>query len=617
MLYRILFVTLCTSFLSIGLLSGQGENLCSGSLGENIFEDGDFGSGAANVLQQDPGIAPGYIYSRNPPPNDGFYTITNSMARWSDNFGSWIGVSDNSSDPNGYMMVVNASFTPGIFYEKTISGLCENTVYEFSADIINVISRPTTGHILPNVSFALDGVTQFTTGGIPQSETWITYGFTFTTPPGVTEMTLTLRNNAPGGIGNDLALDNISFRACGASTFINTDQNIFLCENDNTPQALTADIDIDNFFIQWQLSRDGGQNWSTLDGENGEQFFHSDFNVGTYRYRYLSSSTFANLQNFKCRVISEIITIEVLPLEYEFQDTICAGLPYTFGSQTLTQTGTYIETFLSSRGCDSVVTLELFVPPNQLAFDILSVIPACPSSQDGRLEIVNISQANPPLTFFLDGEIIASNIYRGLGVGNYTMGVRDRFGCSLTKEAELRIDEFFIIDVGPPIALDFGEESEPILVNSNFPIGNISWEPTEFLSCSDCTSPQITGVKTTSYVITATDELGCETRDTLFIRVDDTNPKIFIPNAFSPNGDDINDTFEIFTTGKAVSNILSFRIFDRWGNLILQRLNSSDLRWNGRLNGELLGQGVYLFQLELELIDGRILREAGSINLLK
>ncbi|MDH3648395.1 MAG: hypothetical protein OEQ53_01875 [Saprospiraceae bacterium] len=52
--------------------------ICSGSLGENIFIEGDFGSGSANFLAMDPAVAPGYVYTTNPPPNDGFYTITNN-----------------------------------------------------------------------------------------------------------------------------------------------------------------------------------------------------------------------------------------------------------------------------------------------------------------------------------------------------------------------------------------------------------------------------------------------------------------------------------------------------------------------------------------------------------
>ncbi|MCB0549235.1 MAG: hypothetical protein KDD19_16775, partial [Phaeodactylibacter sp.] len=191
------------------------QQICTGNLGENIFTAGDFGSGPTNLVLSNPGIAPGYTYTLSPPPSDGFYTVTNNTGAWGGLFSTWLPIRDNSSDPQGYMMVVNASFSAGIFYEQTVDGLCENTLYEFTADVINLIRNSVSNHIKPNVSFLINDEVRYSSGDIPQNEQWNTYGFTFTTEPGETSVKLTLRNNAPGGIGNDLALDNISFRACG------------------------------------------------------------------------------------------------------------------------------------------------------------------------------------------------------------------------------------------------------------------------------------------------------------------------------------------------------------------------------------------------------------------
>jgi hypothetical protein len=94
--------------------------LCNGNLGDNIFTEGDFGKGNANVVAMNPGYAPGFIYTTNVPPDDGQYTITNDMRPWSNIFPTWIQIGDNSTDPKGYMMVVNASYAPGIFYEQII-----------------------------------------------------------------------------------------------------------------------------------------------------------------------------------------------------------------------------------------------------------------------------------------------------------------------------------------------------------------------------------------------------------------------------------------------------------------------------------------------------------------
>ena len=139
--------------------------ICSGSLGENIFEEGDFGSGTIPVLTSNPNIAPGYNYTTSVP-QDGSYTVCSNTAALNGLYPTWIMTGDNSDDPNGYMMVVNASYDPGIFYEEVVDDLCENTLYEFSADILNLIYTGTQNHIDPNVSFLIDNVEFYTTGNI-------------------------------------------------------------------------------------------------------------------------------------------------------------------------------------------------------------------------------------------------------------------------------------------------------------------------------------------------------------------------------------------------------------------------------------------------------------------
>ena len=164
-----------TFFLSLTLSTANSQSLCDGNLGENIFEAGDFGSGTANLITVDPNIAPGFTYTTDVPPIDGFYTITNSTQVWNPLWETWLRIADNSNDPNGYMMVVNASLSPGIFFQQTITNLCENTTYEFSADIINLIASGNINHGKPNVSFLLNNEVQFSTGDIPQNNNWNTY----------------------------------------------------------------------------------------------------------------------------------------------------------------------------------------------------------------------------------------------------------------------------------------------------------------------------------------------------------------------------------------------------------------------------------------------------------
>lgn len=164
---------MCGAMAQSGLLENC-TSACHGSLGENIYPNGDFGFGLPNVVPINPGLAPGYTYQTNPPPNDGLYTIANSTAPWGWFAANvWINIEDNGPEPNGYMMVVNASYPPGLFFQQSVA-VCENTLYEFSVDVINIFKQQFQGSIKPNLSFMIDNVALCETGDIPIDEQWHT-----------------------------------------------------------------------------------------------------------------------------------------------------------------------------------------------------------------------------------------------------------------------------------------------------------------------------------------------------------------------------------------------------------------------------------------------------------
>jgi len=406
------------------------SQICDGNLGDNIFEEGDFGSGAANVLPTDPLIAPGYTYTTNPPPFDGLYTITNFTGQWPGNFDTWLNIRDNSTNSSGYMMVINASFEPSLFYEQEVTGLCENTLYQFSADVINLIRSGVGGHIKPNVSFLIDDVEEYSSGDVPQSEAWITYGFTFTTDPGQTSVTLSLRNNAPGGIGNDLAIDNIVFQPCGPLAQILPDAIESICEDGN-PTTLEATVDGDQYptpNFQWQQSSDQGMTWVDIPGENGMTYTHTDLSSGFYYYRYLLANGPANLSNSRCRVVSNVKIVEVIPKFWTTIDTLCDGLIYFSGVNEFTETGVYVDSLISSVGCDSIVTFDLtFLPDLNIDADLTIQNPSCFGDAEGSIAIENVTGGYPAFTYFINGvESITGTDFPNLLAGPYEIAIIDR-----------------------------------------------------------------------------------------------------------------------------------------------------------------------------------------------
>lgn len=604
------------------LNSGFSQNICEGSLGNNIFEGGDFGSGTQNILLQDPEIAPGYIYTLSPPPDDGFYTITNNTEAWPNLFPAWLPIRDNSSDPNGYMMVVNASFAPGIFYEETITGLCESTFYEFSADIINLIIPGTPDHIDPNVDFLIDGQVVYSTGIIPKTAEWNKYGFTFETDNTQSEITLTLRNNAPGGIGNDLALDNISFRPCGPKSFIDleSEETIFLCV-EGQPVNIIADIVAatgQEFSLFWEESIDG-DNWTKMGIVNEDTIMHDNFVPGNYYYRYISAANDINLDNDKCRIISDVIHVEVLPRLYEFQDTMCAGSIYDFNGIDLSTGGIYIDTLVSSYGCDSVITLTLEeVPYIPIQAETMSEDPRCYNNTDGRITLDGISGGYGGYTFSLNG-MEASISNSGLASGEYELVIRDRWGCSTEYVIDLINPEAFFLSIGEDQDIILGEEIT-ININSNYEIFSWLWSPDIYFSCQNCPDPTVLPTESEFISLTAFNENDCISIDSFFVNVN-RDKAIFIPNVFSPNEDGNNDRFEIKAFANSVRSINSFRIFNRWGDQVFSgdHILIGDLSrfWDGKSNGRIVPDGVYTFIIEIEYLDGINETLTGSITVIK
>jgi gliding motility-associated-like protein len=603
------------------------QDTCEGNFGENIFEAGDFGSGAANFLAVDPGIAPGYLYSTSPPPSDGFYTITNNTALWNGLWATWLGISDNSSDPNGYMMVVNASFDEGVFYEQQVDGLCENTLYEFSADVINLIRSSVPDHIRPNVSFLIDGDVRYNTGALPQNETWETYGFTFTTAPGQTEVTLTLRNNAPGGIGNDLALDNIAFRPCGPEAFILPEEIENICEDGN-PIPLNAAIVGDQYespAFKWQISYDEGQTWEDVPGGNTETIMHTELSGGYYYYRFLVANSPGNLENSRCRIISNIKVVYVQPKFFTVADTICQGLTYDFGQEALSETGTYVDSLQSSIGCDSIVTLNLEVVPDPLITAAVSGdTTSCVDTDDGTVTVSGVENAFFPVSIEVIGQGSTpgpDGSFEGLPPGEYPVRITDRFGCTYEENVDVLSPMPLVVELFGPESVELGEPAT-VQAQVNQSVDNAIWNlPVEY-ECqdADCQVIQFFPLNEVAVLYEVQQSGGCSAADSIRIGFEDVR-RVYLPTAFSPNADGRNDTFRPFISVPNVQSVASLLIFDRWGGLVYERQDylpqASRDGWDGTKNGKSMPLGQYTYVAKVVFFDGLVKEYSGSVRLIR
>ena len=313
-IYFILFALLTYS-------TGNAQT-CTGSLGDPVVNI-TFGEGFASAVPL-PNNVTSYTYSTNPCPGDGFYSIVSQSLSCGM---SWHSVPEDHTplDANGNMMLVNASYQPGDFYTQRVTGLCGGTTYEFSAWILNVLMNSacnSTG-IDPNITFTIENtngiiIQSYNTGDITETvnPAWKPYGFYFTTPSGSEEVVIRMTNNSPGGCGNDLILDDITFRACGPTVLAagNTiSLNNKLCEGESGTVSLNGNISSGyiNPSFQWQLNTNDGTGWNDIPGATQLTYSFSIPAVASNDYQFrLAVAEGLNINSLNCRVISEIVLIE-------------------------------------------------------------------------------------------------------------------------------------------------------------------------------------------------------------------------------------------------------------------------------------------------------------------
>lgn len=155
---------------------------------------------------------------------------------------------------------------------------------------------------------------------------------------------------------------------------------------------------------------------------------------------------------------------------------------------------------------------------------------------------------------------------------------------------------------------------ETVTLNGTGTGSQFNWSPPAGLSCTDCPSPEATPTQTTTYILTVTNEYGCQRRDSVVVRVGCSDDVVFIPNAFSPNEDGQNDVF--YVRSKGLRQVEYLRIHDRWGKLLFET-NSLSNGWDGTYNGKPVNPGVYVYYLRAVCSNGQTILMQGNITLVK
>jgi len=333
------------------------QELCNEFSSASFTAESSFGQG---IIQNRPaGVnAPLYTKVDMQPnhPQDNYYAVANNTSAdgTTDNTGPFkpannphrvfggfwdiIGDHTDAIDPlignppvapgtqGGYMLVVNAAFPTSEVYNDMIANVCPNTYYEFSAWIRNICgtcgmdSNSTSKYnpgVLPNLAFTINDVDYYTTGDIQHNNLWEKRGFIYKTGASETSFKITIKNNAPGGGGNDWVLDDIKLATCYPNLIMNPTDTARVCAGEFVVLNDTVRSYFPNYTnFCWEVSKDHGVTWTNTGNcgtktpvlKNGlwEYIVDTTFKTvyadsGTF-YRLKVATTASNLSNSNCSV---------------------------------------------------------------------------------------------------------------------------------------------------------------------------------------------------------------------------------------------------------------------------------------------------------------------------
>jgi len=274
-------------------------------------------------------------------------------------------------------------------------------------------------------------------------------------------------------------------------------------------------------------------------------------------------------------------------------------------------------------GCITRDSVELLLEAVQIAGFSLEVDqPACEQDRDGALTITGVEGGTAPFRYRLDGGLRTERTqYDGLPIGQYEVEVIGADGCSTVQmfeifqgeEPRVRLQEDTTITLGDSIDLDFittFQNWDTLLWTSSGPIPELQ----------SGNGIRVSPLESQTYRLQIRDDDGCSASDFVIITVDG-KVDVYVPTAFSPNGDGTNELFRPYA-GTQVQRLLNFKIYDRWGELLYD-LNQDPLRdtdnfgWDGRLDGKVMNSQVFIWELEVELVDGAVLREFGDFIIMR
>ncbi len=484
-------------------------------------------------------------------------------------------------------------FNPLVSTTYTVTGTDGNSCQNTAQINVTVVTLPVvTANAVPSATIC-QGDTMILNGGGATTYTWdngVTDGVAFV-PAGTLLYTVT------GTVGASCSnTDTITIFVNSLPTVTASSTDTVICQGD-----------------QITLTGTGGSSYTWDNGVTDGVAF-----TPTGTTTYTVTGTDANT----CSSTAQLtITVNPLPtINVTGTNSICngdstlltatGGITYTWNTSDTTAvisvtpvtTTTYTATGTDANGCQNTgqITVTVLAPPN-------AAIAGTNSSCSG--DIVNLTASGGGTYVWDTGDTTTIISVNPNDTTTYTL-IATIGSCVDTTTFTVNVNPIptVILTPNPDTTIMLGQSADLNAAGGT----SYSWTPNNDLSCSTCPNPNATPDITTTYCVSVTNN-ACTDTSCVTVIVDVICGEVFVPTAFSPNGDGSNDCLQVYNN--CIESMV-FRVYARWGEVVFEATDVSEC-WDGSFKGKDLNNAVFVYTLEATLINGEEVSQKGNVSLIR
>lgn len=194
----------------------------------------------------------------------------------------------------------------------------------------------------------------------------------------------------------------------------------------------------------------------------------------------------------------------------------------------------------------------------------------------------------------------------------YTVTVRDTLGCPKPVSKDFKVEVIRLVaNAGPQDTSVV--EGQPLQLQATG--GSIYlWDPGTYLDNPNIATPISTPRNNITYTVHVSNAIGCAALDTIRVHVFYLPPGLYVPSAFTPANDGLNDLFRPIALG--IRTLINFRVYSRWGMLLYETSTIGE-GWDGTYNGKGQDPGTYVWQAEAVDYKGNKIFKKGTVILIR